>query len=413
MDYGFEAAGFETRVTLEFDADAAATLRLNRPWPVIEADICNTPTTEILSAAKLKVGDAALLIGGPPCQPFSKAGYWASGDSKRLEDPRARTLDEYMRVVREALPEVFVLENVHGISYTGKEEGMLLLQDRLEEINADAGVSYSANWQVLNAADYGVPQLRSRFFMVAHRGGMKFQFPQPTHGDLDRSQDDLFGRETTLQPYATAWDAIGGLMPGNDEDLRIRGRWAGLLPSIPEGENYLWHTDRRGGLPLFGWRRRYWSFLLKLAKDRPSWTIQAQPGPAVGPFHWDNRRLSVQELARLQTFPDGVQFAGNRTSVQKQLGNAVPSLMAEVIGRAIRTQIFGESGGSPELHVKPLRPIPPPEAPIRVPSEYLHLVGTHQAHPGTGRGYSHVRTAKLSSVTAQKRVQSKLPRSQE
>ena len=95
-----------------------------------------------------------------------------------------------------------------------------------------------------------------------------------------------------------------------DEDLAVRGKWADLLPSIPEGSNYLHHTDRGEGMPLFGWRRRYWTFLLKLAKNRPSWTIQAQPGPAVGPFHWSNRRLSVRELSRLQTFPDDVNIVG-------------------------------------------------------------------------------------------------------
>ena len=88
-----------------------------------------------------------------------------------------------------------------------------------------------------------------------------FLMPPPTHGD-----------GMHLEPYHVAWDAIGGLGPGN-EDVRLKGKWADLLPSIPEGKNYLYHTDRMDGLPLFGWRRRYWSFLLKLAKDKPSWTI--------------------------------------------------------------------------------------------------------------------------------------------
>ena len=76
---------------------------------------------------------------------------------------------------------------------------------------------------------------------------------------------------------------------------------SGLLPSIPEGENYLWYTNRGGGLQLFGWRTRYWSFLLKLAKSLPSWTIQAQPGSAIGPFHWRSRKLTTREMCRLQT----------------------------------------------------------------------------------------------------------------
>src|SRR5262249_20870024 len=136
------------------------------------------------------------------------------------------------------------------------------------------------------------------------------------------------------------------LKPDLSDDLEVRGKWAELLPSIPEGQNYLWHTSRGEGLPLFGWRRRYWNFLLKLAKDRPSWTIQAQPGPAVGPFHWKNRRLSTRELCRLQTFPDNVSIIGDRGSIQRQVGNAVPSLLAEVLARAIRYQL---------LRLRPLR----------------------------------------------------------
>src|SRR5690606_25036105 len=117
---------------------------------------------------------------------------------------------------------------------------------------------------------------------------------------------------------------------------------------------------RGGGSPLFGWRRRYWTFLLKLAKNRPSWTIQAQPGPAVGPFHWNNRRLSSRELCRLQTFPDDVEIYGSRVSVQKQLGNAVPSLLAEVIGREIRVQIFRKRRTKKQPKLMPPDRSPPP-----------------------------------------------------
>src|SRR3712207_2104614 len=109
----------------------------------------------------------------------------------------------------------------------------------------------------------------------------------------------------------------------------MTGKWADLMPSIPEGRNYLWHTSRSGGLPLFGWRTRYWNFLLKLAKDQPSWTIQAQPGPATGPFHWESRKLSAAELGRLQTFPDGLVYGCTRAGVQRLAGNAVPSALAE------------------------------------------------------------------------------------
>ncbi|MGH9423458.1 MAG: DNA cytosine methyltransferase, partial [Thermoanaerobaculia bacterium] len=139
---------------------------------------------------------------------------------------------------------------------------------------------------------------------------------------------------------------------------------------------------------LFGWRRRYWTFLLKLAKSLPSWTIQAQPGPSVGPFHWENRRLSVRELCRLQTFPDDVVITGNRSEAQRQIGNAVPSLLAEILAREIKTQLLGYRRVSslPKLSPPDRSPAPPPEPVKSVPAKYRSLVADHKAHPGTGKG---------------------------
>ena len=170
--------------------------------------------------------------------------------------------------------------------------------------------------------------------MIGSRDGRAFQFPEPTHGDPEKiGGGDLFA---IRRPYRNAWDALGDLPePNDDAGLKVGGKWGDLLPAIPEGENYLWHTDRGGGSPLFGWRTRYWSFLLKLAKRLPSWTVQAQPGAAIGPFHWKNRRLTFQEMCRLQTFPDGLSIGCGRTEMQRQLGNAVPSLIAEILAREI------------------------------------------------------------------------------
>ena len=169
----------------------------------------------------------------------------------------------------------------------------------------------------------------------------------------------------------------------------MQAKWAALLPTIPDGQNYLWHTERGGGEPLFGWRRRYWSFLLKLAKGQPAWTVQAQPGPATGPFHWDNRLLSVRELCRLQTFPDDVTVFGGRTSAVRQIGNAVPSLLAEVLARALVEQVFGARPETelPTLMPARLGPPPPARSPEPVPTSFLHLRGNHAPHPGTGRGF--------------------------
>ena len=385
LDYGFEAAGFDTTVAIEMDRQCCETLRANRStWAVIERDITQVPSTEILEAGQIKKGEAAMLIGGPPCQPFSKAGYWHRGDSLRLDDPRANTLAAYLRVLEDTVPHSFLLENVEGLAYEGKDEGLRLLLDAIEGINKRTRSKYRPVFQVLNAADHGVPQIRKRVLMIAARDGTTFRFPTPTYTQPTEQMTLLDG----LPPHRTAWDALADVGPGPGEDLEMRGAWAELLPSIPEGSNYLWHTDRGGGVPLFGWRRRYWSFLLKLGKNQPSWTIQAQPGPAIGPFHWANRRLSARELCRLQTFPDDVTITGNRTSVQKQIGNAVPSLMAEVVAREIRVQLLGlrPIRGAPKLLPPDRSPAPPPEPVARVPTKFRSMIGEHSAHPGTGKG---------------------------
>ncbi|WP_456622180.1 MULTISPECIES: DNA cytosine methyltransferase [unclassified Bradyrhizobium] len=384
LDYGFEAAGFETRVAVEFDATCCRTLRMNRAWSVIEGNIHDVSSRDILKAGKLRVGEAHVLIGGPPCQPFSKSGYWANGDALRLEDPRADTLTAYLRVLRDTKPKAFLLENVYGLAYSGKSEGLNRILRGIEKINREAGTKYRPAWRVINAASYGVPQFRERVFIVASREGKEFKFPEPTHVATDDLQANV-----GLEPYRTAWDALGDLsQKPNDQSLAMTGKWADLLPTIPEGENYLFHTSRGAGMPLFGWRTRYWSFLLKLAKDRPSWTIQAQPGPAIGPFHWTNRRLSTEELCRLQTFPDGLRFDCGRTHIQRMLGNAVPSLAAEVLAREIDCQLLGGDARDDDPVLLPPRrlPVPASEPIARVPAKYRTLVGDHPAHPGTGKG---------------------------
>lgn len=384
LDYGLEAAGFETAVAVEMDHTACETLRANRSWRVIEKDLLQVSSDELLDVGDLKQGEAALLVGGPPCQPFSKAGYWMRGDALRLEDPRSNTLGAYLRVLEDTLPEAFLLENVEGLAYKNKDEGLSLLLRAIEGINKRRGTKYTYELKVLNAADYGVPQLRKRLLIVGARDGAKFVFPDATHGD-----DQEAIAEGRLLRRTTAWDALADVKPFAHEKLEMQGKWADLLPSIPEGNNYLWHTDRMGGVPLFGWRRRYWSFLLKLAKAQPSWTIQAQPGPAIGPFHWDNRRLSTREICRLQTFPNEVRIVGGRGAVQKQVGNAVPSLLAEVLGRSIRTQLLGLRKPQGGLHLlPPSRRVPEPQSVGVVPKQYLAMSGKHEAHrgPGTGPG---------------------------
>ena len=381
IDFGFEAAGFKTAVAVEMDSACCKTLRLNRKWPVIEGDIHEITSAQILDEGKLDVGEADVLVGGPPCQPFSKSSYWVHGDSLRLDDPRADTLAAYLRVLRDIQPKTFLLENVKGLVYRGKDEGFQLLLKGIAEINRATGTKYSVTHTVLNTADYGVPQIRERVFLIGSRDGTPFSFPRPTHGES--KSDSMMG--SILPPHRNAWDALGDL-PQDPEDssLEVGGKWGDLLPSIAEGENYLWHTNRGGGLPLFGWRTRYWSFLLKLAKAKPSWTIQAQPGSAIGPFHWRNRKLTVAEMCRLQTFPDGLKFECGRTDAQRMLGNAVPSLLAEILAWEIRTQLLKGRKRLPGYQLLPPRRenLPAPERLTSVPKKYLHLQGDHKDHPG-------------------------------
>lgn len=370
LDLGLELAGFQTVACIEVDETARATIRANRPpWPFLDpADV--TQVVDVLSpqAIGMSRGELDVLAGGPPCQPFSKAAQWSVRGATGLRDPRARCVEAFIRLLDVFLPRVMLIENVPGFA-KGRNNAVPLIEQALARINKQFGVQYSLESRVLNASDYGVPQRRERAILIATRDRCSFQWPEPTHA---------------ITPVR-AWDALANVHERGYPPLT--GRWSALLPSIPEGQNYIWHTPHGGGLPLFGYRTRYWSFLLKLAKNQPAWTIAAQPGPATGPFHWDNRPLTMREMLRLQSFPASWKVAGDRRAQILQVGNATPPLLSEVIGRAIGQGIFGlRYDGSPRLYISRKSTIPPPARLQRVPVPYRRLQGNHLAHPGAGRG---------------------------
>ncbi len=332
LDLGVEAAGYRVAAAVEPDPDAADTMEKNFSHlvsPVIREDIMEVPTRRILRDAGLRGRERPdLLVGGPPCTPFSKSGFWLEWKRAGL-DPDASLLQAYTRVLAEARPRAFILENVYALTYNNKASRPAF-ERLLREID-EAG--YAFNWAVLNAADYGVPQLRPRLFVVgAPKRTRTPTLPAPTHGGRwERRSIGAGGR-----PHVTTGKALAGLKTLPEPEEVVRGQYGKLLADIPPGGNYLHYTAERGHpSPLFEWRSRYWSFLLKLDPERPSPTIQAQPGPNVGPFHWTNRRLRVPELKRLFTFPDDFEFVGRRTSVQAQIGNSVPPQLSESVARAV------------------------------------------------------------------------------
>ena len=170
----------------------------------------------------------------------------------------------------------------------------------------------------------------------------KFVFPEQTHID-PKKHNQLQGDflDKCLSPWATCKDAISEFDHSLASDQEAGSKHKNLLKKIPPGDNYLFFTKERGHKnPKFIWRSRYWSFLLKLSPDKPRWTIQASFSNNQGPFHWTNRFLRIAEIKRIQTFPDDYVLSGDFKDQWRQVGNAVPPLMAEVIAKALKKQFL-------------------------------------------------------------------------
>lgn len=372
LDCGLEAAGFETIACIENNDLCSQTLEINRSgWKQLDVrDVLDAATELRPDDLGLGQGELTVLAAGPPCQPFSVAGQWTKAGRRGMSDERAATVLAMLDLVERFHPKIVLIENVPGF-LTGAVSAKPLIEARLEEINRVHNTRYWLAAQVVDAADHGVPQHRRRMIAVASRDGVNFKYPSASH----------------KHKPVTAWEAIGDL--DEPHPPRSAGGWSDLLPSIPEGANYQYLTSRGDGAELFGYRTRYWSFLLKLAKDRPSWTLPASPGPATGPFHWDNRPLSVRERLRLQSFPDDWQLAGRTFEQVRQAGNATPPLLAEVIGRALVTQLIDpgfEWPNSLRLLRRGSCDFPPPRPPAPVPDRYRAHIGSKTPHPGTGKG---------------------------
>lgn len=337
IDCGFKKAGFDICLSTDFWRPACDTLERNRTGRLVVCDdIRNVDYRKCLNRTGLDISDIDVLAGGPPCPAYSKSRFYRTEKKRALEDENSFTLYEYFRALGEIRPKVFFFENVPGFVYKPHRAAFELLKENAEKYG------YIISFKVLNTADYGVPQTRERFFCVGVRKGegRPFVFPEPTHYDPDKTSGSGCSGK---RPWVTCREAIGSLdydLP-EDADRQAGSKHRDLLRLIPPGGNYLYLTAEKGYPdPVFKWRSRYWSFLLKLSPDRPSWTIQASFSNNMGPFHWKNRFLRINEIKRLQTFDDDYEFCGNFREQWRQIGNAVPVRMAEILADAIRKQYF-------------------------------------------------------------------------
>lgn len=337
-------AGGDLRLSVDSDSYSCETLRSNsslHDGAVVEADVTALTGADLRRDAGLRRTEDVVVIGGAPCQPFSKAAYWldpgeeasyrrarargeaASRSGVQIEaraDSRRTLVHEYWRLVLESDAAGFVFENVPSILHPRNRHVF-------EALKADAeAAGYQTTTVVATATNYGAPQSRQRVFLLGSLNG-KPEEPSKSHTETATAG---------TAKWVTAGEALDGLESAPEDAEVVTGRWADHLRAIPPGMNYKFHTAWAGHpSPTWETETRYWNFLLKLSPDRPSWTIPASPGPWTGPFHWEGRRLRVPELAALQSFPPGYAFAGPRREQVRQIGNAVPSVMGDAMVKSV------------------------------------------------------------------------------
>ena len=333
LDLGSHLAGVPVLACLDFDEDSVETLKSNDTFKnakMFREDITSFSSDEYKEVLKKTPHDKFILLGGPPCQPFSKAGYWIGNDARQKDKDPRNGVGAYLRMVEELGPDGFLFENVESIMHPTNRHVVKEIEDYVERLGYEYRIFRA------NAADYGVPQKRKRIFIVGSKKKIVGE-PKPTHASK------AVARQLGLKPHVGVGVAIAkyaGADFKEPEEVATQGTYYNDLVAVPAGKNYIALTKPPlGPHPMFKSGKRFWNFLLKLTPDEPSWTIAAQPGPWVGPFHWTSRRLRVPEIAAIQTFPDGYVFKGSRRSIQKQIGNAVPPLLGQQMVEFLRKNI--------------------------------------------------------------------------
>jgi DNA (cytosine-5)-methyltransferase 1 len=349
LDLGLEAAGFETVFATDIDPFSCRTLEAGRQYAIEhnlpflraakikKADVAQLSSSEILAAIGLKRGEVDLLAGGPPCQAFS-----VFGKRKGVKDPRGLLAFEYLRLLREIRPKAFVFENVYGLLTINDGKVFDELCEKLA--HPCKGVHYTLSVFRLNSADYGVPQFRDRIFVIGNLDGKRINEIPKVCSDIGSAG---------LPHYRTVSDGLRGL-PTLGEDL----------PNHVGRRHSKRIMDRYASLQ-FG-QRDPRTRINKLDPKRPSFTIivGSDKGGGKGHVHpYEPREVSPRESARMQSFPDWWAFSGTSRHPIRQVGNAVPPLLAALIGREIMTHFF--------------------EGPRRAFGELLSLLGQQHLFPGT------------------------------
>ena len=315
---GVEKAGFNTLGLIEFDKDAADTLKKNRPnWNVINDDIANISCLDLEKYFSIKKGELDLLSGGAPCQAFSYAG-------KRLglEDARGTLFYHYALFLEKLQPKMFLFENVRGLLTHdhGKTYATML------DIFTRAG--YTIDKQVLNAWNYDVPQKRERLITIGIRNDLvektEYRFPK-AHSYKPVLRDVLLDcPDGPGVPYGEKKRKIFELVPAG-------GYWRDIDPAIAkEYMKSCW--DMEGGRT---------GILRRMSLDEPSLTVLTSPSQKQTErcHPLEARPFTVRENARCQTFPDDWEFCGNVSAQYKQVGNAVPVNLAYDIAKEIANSL--------------------------------------------------------------------------
>jgi len=341
LDLGLEAAGFELRVAVESNRAAVRTIRANRPeLALLDQRVETYSTAAILDAARLSTHEPVLVSAGPSCQAFSTAGRRRS-----LDDDRGTLFREFLRVVREAQPRFFVMENVRGILSAAvrhrplRERGPGHPPLHADEQHGSAFrlilrelrlLGYYTVFGLVDAADFGAAQHRHRLMFLGSRDGENLRFPPPTHGPPGGA----------LPPYRTLADALEALDDPEPVCLPLPPEWLPFLEKIKAGGNWRdlarEEQEQALGAAYHSWGGRS-GFFRRLAWDRPTPALTTRPtSKATMLIHpTELRSLSVAEYARVQGFPDRWRFLGGAQPAFTQIGNAVPREIGKAVGREL------------------------------------------------------------------------------